>query len=83
MTVGSVSVLVGAITAANDTVRQRVVGLFTNGASAELAAANGHMQRGLTMANDFIGYEGSHISPGMFLIGAGVLVVGMLTLMRK
>jgi uncharacterized membrane protein len=80
---GTGCVLVGAVAVMDDSVRQRLTGLFTGSAPAELAFANAYMQRGLRMATEMIGFQGDHVSPGMFLIAAAVFVVLMLTQLRS
>lgn len=83
VTAGVGCLLVGVVSVVDETVRQRVLGVFTGGASSEFSLANAHVQRAVTMATDLIGFQSDHVSPGMFLIAALVFLVFMITSLRK
>jgi hypothetical protein len=74
--------LIGVVAIVDETVRQRVAGVFSGSASNELALVSGHLQRVAQMTADIIGFQGDHVSPGMFLIAAAVFVVLMITCLR-
>ena len=78
MVTGTGCALVGAIAAFDETVRNRIVGVFRGQAVAELSIAGAQVQRFTRTAMESVGYTGTE-EPTMvyFTIAAVVLLVAM------
>jgi hypothetical protein len=76
MVTGSGFALVGTIAAFDDTVRGRLVGVFTGQALSELSGANAQVQRVVRIVTEAVGYSGTEDASLLYFAVAAVVLLG-------